>query len=133
MVHIAHGFAMYLNSRVFSFLNRYSSTSFMYVVVFHTISCIMQEDNDHGNPTALAQVSFRGNSLINWLPKTKMVNIRRVNSERLPKSLGSPRAEVGEIDTRAPFQSVKAAVSLFGEVAVSGRDALLENQDFLQR
>ncbi|XP_007026389.2 PREDICTED: WEB family protein At1g12150 [Theobroma cacao] len=48
-----------------------------------------------------------------------MVNIRRVNSERLPKSLGSPRAEVGEIDTRVPFQSVKAAVSLFGEVAVS--------------
>ncbi|KHN14417.1 WEB family protein At1g12150-like [Glycine soja] len=30
----------------------------------------------------------------------------------------SPR-EAGEIDTRAPFQSVKAAVSLFGEVAVS--------------
>jgi hypothetical protein len=27
--------------------------------------------------------------------------------------------EVGEIDTRAPFQSVKAAVSLFREVAVS--------------
>lgn len=32
----------------------------------------------------------------------------------------SPRAEVGEIDTRAPFASVKAAVSLFGEAAFSG-------------
>ncbi|XP_010932175.1 WEB family protein At5g55860 [Elaeis guineensis] len=31
----------------------------------------------------------------------------------------SPKAEVGEIDTRAPFESVRAAVSLFGEVAFS--------------
>ncbi|PON57642.1 WEB family [Parasponia andersonii] len=41
------------------------------------------------------------------------------------KASGSPRTEVGEIDTRAPFQSVKAAVNLFGVVASpKGRPAI---------
>ncbi|XP_050216120.1 WEB family protein At5g55860 [Mercurialis annua] len=36
------------------------------------------------------------------------------------KSTDSTKVEVGEIDTRAPFQSVKDAVTMFGEGAFSG-------------
>ncbi|KAL5574855.1 hypothetical protein UlMin_016554 [Ulmus minor] len=43
-----------------------------------------------------------------------MVNIHGKDRE---KASDSPRTEVGEIDTRAPFQSVKAAVNLFGVVS----------------
>ncbi|KAF5742830.1 hypothetical protein HS088_TW09G00891 [Tripterygium wilfordii] len=47
-----------------------------------------------------------------------MVSVR---IKELQKPQGSPRTEIGEIDTRAPFQSVKAAVSLFAEVALNRR------------
>ena len=50
-----------------------------------------------------------------------MVNMNGGSKEREKVWVGSPKAKgevgVGEIDTRAPFQSVKAAVNLFVEVA----------------
>ncbi|KAI4371184.1 hypothetical protein MLD38_019450 [Melastoma candidum] len=54
-----------------------------------------------------------------------MVNIRSKDS---PNGSESPRVEIGEIDTRAPFQSVMAAVSLFGEVATKGRPSIRRNK-----
>lgn len=38
----------------------------------------------------------------------------------------NPKPEVGEIDTSPPFQSVKDAVSLFGEGAFSGEKPVLK-------
>jgi len=38
----------------------------------------------------------------------------------------NPKPEVGEIDTSPPFQSVKDAVSLFGEGAFSGEKPIIK-------
>ncbi|KAK1424133.1 hypothetical protein QVD17_19448 [Tagetes erecta] len=69
------------------------------------------------------QIRTRQNVATSPIPRTSVspgVSTTTRRAAGSPK--GSPNATVGEIDTRAPFQSVKAAVNLFGEASPkSGR------------
>lgn len=58
--------------------------------------------------------------IITITDKARMVAKGRQNTTE------SHRVEVGEIDTSAPFQSVKDAVTLFGEGAFSGEKPVIK-------
>lgn len=52
-------------------------------------------------------------------PRPKDSPKQQQQQQQTSGSATSPRNEIGEIDTRPPFQSVKAAVSLFGDAGAS--------------
>ncbi|KAK8644053.1 hypothetical protein V6N13_013326 [Hibiscus sabdariffa] len=67
------------------------------------------------------EVSSWNNLFLNFLPLRELINKQSIMvAGGHQNATGSPKVEVGEIDTSAPFQSVKDAVTLFAEGAFSG-------------
>ncbi|KAG9154559.1 hypothetical protein Leryth_015001 [Lithospermum erythrorhizon] len=52
-------------------------------------------------------------------------------AQELKKNSGSPKLELGEIDTSSPFQSVKDAINLFREDVSSGEKSSVKKKDYL--
>ncbi|KAD4982236.1 hypothetical protein R6Q59_001800 [Mikania micrantha] len=64
------------------------------------------------------QIKTRQNVATSPTPRTSISpGVSTTTRRAMGSPKGSPNATVGEIDTRAPFQSVKAAVNLFGEAS----------------